>query len=257
MSLHGKCSFQTRGSGAGVRRARLLSQPSKLWQWPGRDPLSKAIKRPSPTGVSRASFRDNLRMQSKWALRLITALLWALVAASAVYWGLRMGGRTARVVVPEVAVVTSINDASASQLAITRLLGGSSSKAPGLMPGAAERFALAGVIASAAGEGTALISVDGKPARPFVVGARIAPGYVLKAVGQRDATLADDPAGAGRVMLSLPAYKTATLITSLPAGVSAASPATVGQITRTSPPPRTDARRLPPAPIRREERRSP
>ena len=245
MSLHGKCSFQTRGSGAGVRRARLLSQPSKLWQWPGRDFLSKAIKRPSPTGVSRASFRDNLRMQSKWALRLITALLWALVAASAVYWGLRMGGRTARVVVPEVAVVTSINDASASQLAITRLLG------------AAERFALAGVIASAAGEGTALISVDGKPARPFVVGARIAPGYVLKAVGQRDATLADDPEGAGRVLLSLPAYKTATLITSLPAGVSAASPATVGQITRTSPPPRTDARRLPPVPIRREERRSP
>jgi general secretion pathway protein C len=55
----------------------------------------------------------------------------------------------------------------------------------------AERFRVIGVLASASGQGTALISVDKQPARPFRVGASVAPGFVLKAVTLREVLLLD------------------------------------------------------------------
>jgi len=56
----------------------------------------------------------------------------------------------------------------------------------------AERFRVMGVLASASGQGTALISVDKQPARPFRVGASVAPGFVLKAVTQWEVLLLDN-----------------------------------------------------------------
>ena len=48
------------------------------------------------------------------------------------------------------------------------------------------------------------MSVDKQPARPFRVGSNIAPGFVLKAVTQREIKLADSVQGEVTATLPLP-----------------------------------------------------
>ncbi len=172
-------------------------------------------------------FNDNLSMQSKWTLRLVTCLLWALAAASAVYWG--VGDPTQAVILHIATSPAFTGDASARQVGMARLLGAQPMAPAAEGPGPAERFALLGVISSLAGQGAALIAADGKPARPFVVGAEIAPGYLLKAVGPREAMLADGLNAPVRATLSLPPQA---------AGNAAAAPvaAVKEQSTDTGPP---------------------
>ncbi|MEO5660155.1 MAG: hypothetical protein ABIQ90_10200 [Polaromonas sp.] len=168
----------------------------------------------------------------KWILRLVTALLWTLAAASIVYWGLRLTGRSEVVAVP--AARTVVADAGpARQGAIARLLGEQpAAAAANHTPEAAQRFALLGVIASVTGQGAALISVDGEPPRPMVVGAQIAPGYVLKSVNRREAVLTDNAQQPARIVLTLPLEATADsnqpaafIATPPPAALAARSPA--------------------------------
>ncbi len=60
--------------------------------------------------------------------------------------------------------------------ALARLLG-AGPVAPAAAPAAASRFALEGVLAgTASGHGAALIAVDGKPPKPYRVGAEVEPG---------------------------------------------------------------------------------
>ena len=78
-------------------------------------------------------------------------------------------------------------------------------------PEAPSRFKLVGVMAprsstaqAEVGQGLALIAVDGKPAKPYAVGARLDSDLVLQAVGLRTASIG--PAqGARSVLLELPA----------------------------------------------------
>ena len=209
-------------------------------------------------------------------LRLVTGLVWALAAASAVYWGLRASEPTQAVVLPDATSPAPTGDASARQTAIAGLLGAPQSMASTAeRPGPAERFALLGVISSLAGQGAALIAADGKPARPFVVGAEIAPGYLLKAVGPREAMLADGLNAPVRTTLSLPPQAggnaaaasavpgvlgvlgvPAALASPAPPAPPAAAPVAAAkeQSTDTGPPARADARHQPPATSRREGR---
>ncbi|MBK5207020.1 MAG: general secretion pathway protein C [Polaromonas sp.] len=146
-------------------------------------------------------------MQSKWTLRLITALLWALAAASAVYWGLRTAGPAAAVSVPEATALASAGDASARQAAIARFLGATnsvaaiSSKVP-----IASRFSLIGVVTQGRG-GAALLVVDGKPAKPYRVGSWIDEGMVLQSVGPRHVVLAASEDGPALQRLEMPSPK--------------------------------------------------
>ena len=151
-------------------------------------------------------------MQSKWTLRLVTCLFWGLAAASAVYWGLRLGGPTQVLILPIATIPAFTGDPSARQAGVARMLGSQPMAQVAEGPGPAARFSLLGVISSLAGKGAALISVDGNPARPFVVGTQIAPGYLLKAVRPREATLAENPPGPARLILSLPAKLPAVAI---------------------------------------------
>ncbi|MDB5858882.1 MAG: hypothetical protein JWQ76_2571, partial [Ramlibacter sp.] len=91
----------------------------------------------------------------------------------------------------------------------SRLLGGGVA-APGLaaapLPTLASRFILVGVAAHASsGGGAAVISVDGKPARPFRVGSFLDQGILLQSVQGRRAVLAALPDGPPLVVLELPA----------------------------------------------------
>jgi general secretion pathway protein C len=147
-------------------------------------------------------------MNKKWLLRLVTALVWALAAGTAVYWGLRLSSPTA-VAVADAAPAVLAGDAAARQASIARFLGAQPAALAGPGPGPGDRFALIGVVASVGGEGAALVSVDGKPARPFAVGMQMAPGYVLQSLGPREARLSTDLQAPVNMVLSLPVPKDA------------------------------------------------
>ena len=138
----------------------------------------------------------------RWAPRLATLLLWALAGATAVYWGLKLsaspGGTAPAAAAPEPMVTDT--------QALARLLGASPVLAAAeAAPSAASRFVLMGVLAgTASGGGAALIAVDGKPAKPYRVGANVEPGLVLQSLGKGAARLGASMDGATTLALEMP-----------------------------------------------------
>lgn len=153
--------------------------------------------------------------------------VWALVAASALAWGLRLfaGGRG----VPPNAVVAGA--AGAPRGDIARIFGNDpvavvAEVAP---PPASARFQLLGVVAPrAAGtrEGVALIAVDGKTAKAFRVGAVVDGELVLKSVRARGADLGPRSGGAN-MALDIPPPAPAATSTLPPAGGNVTAPGNV------------------------------
>ena len=137
-----------------------------------------------------------------WGVRLATFVLWLLAAASVAYWGLRLAGRTQDVALPAVVTAPAAPDVQA----IARLLGAGVAPVAAAAPQAslASRFALIGVLAGQqSGGGAALIAVDGKPPKPYRVGAQVEDGLVLLALGPREARLGP-PGGPATLTLELP-----------------------------------------------------
>ena len=137
-----------------------------------------------------------------WTVRGATLALWALAAGSAMVWGLKLGGSQRPIAVPppplrQVAPVDPV--------ALARLLGSSSAAAPSApVPTMASRFQLLGVAAGVeSGGGAAVIAIDGKPARPYRVGATLEEGVVLQSVHGRQAVLAA-PNGSPLLTLEVP-----------------------------------------------------
>jgi general secretion pathway protein C len=140
-----------------------------------------------------------------WTVRGATFALWALAAASSAYWGLKLGGvqPAGSTPAPPTRPVAAVDP-----MAIARLLGGTPSAAalaaPMAVASLASRFQLVGVVAGAtSGRGAAVISVDGRPARPFRVGTQVDEGVVLQSVRGRQAVLAP-VSGSEVVTLELP-----------------------------------------------------
>ena len=69
---------------------------------------------------------------------------------------------------------------------------------------AAHQWNFLGVVASASGQGAALIGVDGQAPKAFLPGQTLAPGWVLHSVGHRLARLAPDLQSTPTVTLVLP-----------------------------------------------------
>jgi len=177
--------------------------------------------------------------------RLAAFVVWALVAATAVFWGLRM------LVSPQSApaYTVSVGDAGALRGDLAKLLGatpsspGAAQAAPA--PELASRFKLLGVMAGKQrdGSGFALIAVDAKPARAFPVGAKLDGELVLQSVSLRTASIG--PAqGTAAVTLEVPALPSAATGT-LP-GVGDAVKFGAGSAMPAPPPP---ASPQPPAPL--------
>jgi general secretion pathway protein C len=127
-----------------------------------------------------------------WTVRGATFALSALAAACTVYWGLKLGGSAGQVNAP---VAGPRQVATADPTAIARLLGSAptAGSGPSTTPVAslASRFQLVGVVAGErSGAGAAVIAVDGKPARPYRVGAALDEGLLLQSVRGRTATIA-------------------------------------------------------------------
>ena len=66
------------------------------------------------------------------------------------------------------------------------------------------QWTLLGVVAGASGQGSALLSVDGQPPKPFKPGQVVAPGWVLHSVGHRLARLAPEQQSTPTITLELP-----------------------------------------------------
>ncbi|RYX91695.1 MAG: hypothetical protein EOO28_24565, partial [Comamonadaceae bacterium] len=139
----------------------------------------------------------------KWGLRLATLCVWALAAASATYWGLLLRAPAGG---PVAAMVPSASAATVDPARLARLLGAvdvTAAAAP--VASASSRFSLIGVVAGRSGSGAALIAVDGKPAKPYRVGAPVDTGYVLQSVGPRVAVLATSLTAAPAMTLEMAA----------------------------------------------------
>ncbi len=138
---------------------------------------------------------------SLWGSRLITFILAALAAASAVYWSLK--GTSADSTANTVATAST---PALDPQAVARALGGGQVKTAASPSPAPARniYVLAGVIASHQQGGAALISIAGKPAKPFRVGALVDAGLILQSVAARRAVLATDSNAPAQITLELP-----------------------------------------------------
>jgi general secretion pathway protein C len=146
--------------------------------------------------------------------RLLAFVIWAAVAASAVFWLLRLWSSSPTAPAHTVAVPA----AAPPKADLTRVFGApaaapASTRAAPVEPALASRFKLLGVAAPRErddGAGLALIAVDGKPARGFKVGAVVDGNLVLQAVHPRGAAIGVSGA-APSVSLELPAVPGSSL----------------------------------------------
>lgn len=152
--------------------------------------------------------------------RLSAFVIWALVAATAVFWGLRLLVRAPAA--PTYAV--PVGDASAVRGDLTRLLGSAPVASAALAPAADAnaRFRLLGIMApkysagAVSAHGVALIAVDGKMPKAYTVGSRLDDDLVLQSVSLRTVSIGTGQ-GAPALTLELPP-PTAAATGKLPAG---------------------------------------
>jgi general secretion pathway protein C len=141
--------------------------------------------------------------------KLFAFVIWAAVAASVVAWITRLAASPQPV--PTFAVPVAQSGAARGDS--SRLLGreelrpANASAAPSAEAPASSRYRLLGVVApregSSSGAAVALIAIEGKPARPLRVGARVDDDLVLLSVDRRGAGLGPS-GGEPTVKLELP-----------------------------------------------------
>lgn len=150
------------------------------------------------------STRSFLQPFAPTFLRLTSLLVWAVVAYSAVVFGLQWGGRE-----PADAVVAGSEQKQVSpdvdSLSVSKALG----VAPVQSASAslASRFVLVGVMDGGPSQGVALISVDGKPAKPYRLGQTVSDGLVVVGTGPKKAELGPQMGVASSLVLELPLKK--------------------------------------------------
>ena len=147
------------------------------------------------------------------AAKLSAFVIWALLAACAAFWALRLVARPAQV--PPQALPVALEQAlkgDMSRLFPARPLPQAAALAP-----ASSRFQVLGVVAPKAhpqsAEGVALIAVDGQPPRPYRVGARVEADLVVQSISQHTVQLGpkDGPAAFSLDLPALPPPATGQL----------------------------------------------
>jgi general secretion pathway protein C len=164
--------------------------------------------------------------------RLSAFVIWSLVAATAVFWALRLLASPPSV--PPFAV--AVGHSATVRGDLSRLFGAPQRTGVAVAgaPQAPSRFKLVGVMApkspaaqAEAGHGLALIAVDGKPPKAYAVGATVDSDLVLQSVGLRTASIATAQ-GTRTVLLELPALPAPNSGVLPPPGAGATVPAAAG-----------------------------
>jgi len=151
----------------------------------------------------RLSFANVFSGSSSMLLPAASLLVWGVVAFSAVTWGLRWSASGAT---PSNATAAAQALPEVDVSAAARSLGAAPVPAPAA-PTLGSRFQLQGVMAGGPDAGAALISVDGKPAKPYRVGAVVADGLVLQSALGRRVSIGSAMDGPQTLALELPAKK--------------------------------------------------
>ena len=142
----------------------------------------------------------------KYVLRIVTLILAALAALSAAFWALKMMQGASSTTVPATPAATA--PTTTDPKALARALGGgvwpTTQATPAL---SASNLILQGVIAHGTQRGAALIAVNGKPAKPFLIGAAVEGDWVLQSLSVRSATLKSAAGTAVERVLELPPLK--------------------------------------------------
>ena len=137
-----------------------------------------------------------------WSTRAATFVLAALAALSGTYWFLKSTQANS---VSTAAPVATPGLAPLDPQAVARALGGGNVAPSAATPTSGRSaYVLMGVIAAGPKGGAALIAVDGKPPKPFRVGASVDGNLVLQSVAARRATLAVGMDGPAQMTLELP-----------------------------------------------------
>jgi general secretion pathway protein C len=177
------------------------------------------------------------------AARVSAFIVWALVAAGIAFWGLRIFVRPA----PVPPHATPVSTTQTARGEVVRVFADPAVAAPvAAQPALASRFKLIGVMAPKAGDrpgGVALIAVDDKPPRAFVVGAQLDTNLVLQTVSMRSAAIGSPQGGAPAVVLELPPLPPPATGTLPPPGAGGVSPP---QFPAGGPPPPAQAPLTPP-----------
>ncbi len=147
-----------------------------------------------------------MNLQGKWLARLATLVVWAMAAASLAYWALKW---VATPPAPAAAALAAPGVALADPQKLAQLLGALAAAPAAAAPSVslASRFALVGVLAGRSGGGAALIAVDGKPPKPYRVGAAVEEGLVVQSLKGRQAVLAAGRDAPAVLTLELPPLK--------------------------------------------------
>jgi general secretion pathway protein C len=123
---------------------------------------------------------------STWAPRISAFSVALAVGAGVSYWVLHWPAAASAPVASTAQAELPQADANS----VTRLLGALTIDQQETEVPAANRFSLMGVVARSGGAGSAVIAVDGKPAKSYAVGSKIEEGLYLQAVAPRKAMLA-------------------------------------------------------------------
>jgi general secretion pathway protein C len=150
------------------------------------------------------SFSSSLQPFAPVFLRLTSLLVWAVVAYSAVVFALQWGDG-----VPVDAVAAGSEQKQVAPdvdaLAVTKALG--AAPVQSASASLASRFLLVGVMDGGPSQGVALISVDGKPAKPYRVGQTVSDGFVVVGTGPKKAELGPQLGASSSLVLELPVKK--------------------------------------------------
>jgi len=151
----------------------------------------------------RPSFATVLGASSRVVLPAASLLVWGAVAFSAVAWGLR-GSATGAAPSNATAAAQVLPELDVSDVA--RSLGAAPVQVAAT-PTLASRFQLQGVMTGGPNAGAALISVDGKAAKTYRVGAVVTDGLVLQSAQGRRVRLGPAMDGPQTLLLELPTKK--------------------------------------------------
>jgi general secretion pathway protein C len=138
-------------------------------------------------------------------LQLVNLLVWAGVAYTAVVLVLRWSEGADESVPLNVGSEQKQFSPDVDSLSVSKALG----VAPLQSASAnlASRFVLVGVMDGGPPQGVALISVDGKPAKPYRLGQTVSDGFILVGTGPKKAELGPQMGSTPALVLELPLKK--------------------------------------------------
>jgi general secretion pathway protein C len=129
-----------------------------------------------------------MRLKNPFNLLVLPTFgVWALAAASVVFWGLKL---TTSGPAAAVAPAASASVLQADTALVAKALGASKLEPTAVQaPPAASRFSLIGVVSAGSKNSVALIAVDSKPAKAVRVGKQVDEGLWLQSVQRRSVNI--------------------------------------------------------------------